>query len=227
MSQLSFFFFKNEFNFATKPNIEKNLNFEKSFKQVYQSKYGKVKVFKVLSVSKESKAWVADPKNRVCDAPGSWFCRGQYPPALQKVLVQKQDFAQLEDFNKDKKDDQYQQQYFEHLDNPSKARKSGTQAKKKSKANALKSSDDTSAPSTWKDTDETTILWEFIDKNDFDAFKAYLKSDPSAAFLRSSDGRGPMWWAFENKRERFIKYLMKKGVSYAEKDRYGKTPLDV
>ena len=26
--------------------------------------------------------WVADEANKICDAPGSWYCTGQYPPAL-------------------------------------------------------------------------------------------------------------------------------------------------
>jgi dolichyl-diphosphooligosaccharide--protein glycosyltransferase len=82
---------------------------------VYQTKRGKVRIFKVLSVSKESRAWSADPANRLCDAPGSWFCPGQYPPALQKILAEKKDFAQLEDFNKGAKDDEYTKQYLENL----------------------------------------------------------------------------------------------------------------
>ena len=52
------------------------------FKEVYSSKYGKVRIFKVLKVSKKSKKWVADPANRKCDRPGSWYCPGQYPPDL-------------------------------------------------------------------------------------------------------------------------------------------------
>ena len=55
------------------------------FKEVYKSKYGKVRIYKILSVSKESKEWVKN--NLVCDAPGSWFCKGQYPPGLQKVCI--------------------------------------------------------------------------------------------------------------------------------------------
>ena len=35
-------------------------------------------VSQVLNVSNESKAWVADPANRICDAPGSWYCVGQH-----------------------------------------------------------------------------------------------------------------------------------------------------
>jgi dolichyl-diphosphooligosaccharide--protein glycosyltransferase len=68
----------------------------------------------VLKVSEESKQWVEN--NRICDAPGSWYCRGQYPPALQKILNDKVDFRQLEDFNvKGSKDEEYTKQYFEGL----------------------------------------------------------------------------------------------------------------
>lgn len=82
---------------------------------VYQSKYGKVRIFKVLKVSKESKEWVKDVKNKLCDS-GGWFCPGQYPPALQKILVQKKDFKQLEDFNvKGEDDSDYQKQYMDNL----------------------------------------------------------------------------------------------------------------
>jgi dolichyl-diphosphooligosaccharide--protein glycosyltransferase len=80
------------------------------FKEAYTSRYGKCRVFKVQSVSKESKEWVANPANRKCDAPGSWFCPGQYPPGMQKILQEKRDFSQLEDFNrKGEKDNEYQQ----------------------------------------------------------------------------------------------------------------------
>ena len=85
------------------------------FHEVYTSPYGKCRVFKILSVSKESKDWVANPENRKCDVPGSWYCTGQYPPALQKVLKDKKDFDQLEDFNKDGNDSEYQKQYHENL----------------------------------------------------------------------------------------------------------------
>lgn len=72
------------------PGVEADRN---RFKEVFQSEHGKVRIYKILSVSKESKEWVL--KNRVCDAPGSWFCPGQYPPGLQKVLKEKKDFKQL------------------------------------------------------------------------------------------------------------------------------------
>jgi dolichyl-diphosphooligosaccharide---protein glycosyltransferase len=74
------------------------------YKEVFFSKYGKVRIFQVLGVSKKSKQWAQNATNRICDAPGSWYCTGQYPPALQKsLLTKKKDFAQFEDFNKKKK----------------------------------------------------------------------------------------------------------------------------
>jgi dolichyl-diphosphooligosaccharide--protein glycosyltransferase len=80
---------------------------EKRFKDVYQSKYGKVRIFKVMNISETSKEWVKDPANRVCDAPGSWYCTGQYPPAMQKMFKKwgRKDFAQLEDWNKARDED--------------------------------------------------------------------------------------------------------------------------
>eukprot|EP00927_Polykrikos_kofoidii_P053758 TRINITY_DN48319_c0_g1_i1.p1 TRINITY_DN48319_c0_g1~~TRINITY_DN48319_c0_g1_i1.p1 ORF type:complete len:895 (-),score=110.01 TRINITY_DN48319_c0_g1_i1:89-2731(-) len=70
------------------------------FKEVHTTKHGLMRVFQVLNVSQESKAWIADPANRICDAPGSWYCVGQYPPALDKLIRKRKSFSQLEDFNK-------------------------------------------------------------------------------------------------------------------------------
>jgi hypothetical protein len=65
----------------------------------FQSKYGKCRIFKISGASQESKDWVADPANRICDAPGSWYCSGQYPPALAETIAKRKNFRQLEDFN--------------------------------------------------------------------------------------------------------------------------------
>merc|ERR1711998_760815 len=84
--------------------------------------YGKVRIFKVMSVSQESKDWVADPANKICDAPGSWYCTGQYPPALDKLIARRTAFSQLEDFNtkKDaaakKKSEKYNKDYMARMD---------------------------------------------------------------------------------------------------------------
>jgi dolichyl-diphosphooligosaccharide--protein glycosyltransferase len=86
------------------------------FTDVFRSKYNKVRIFKVMNVSPKSKKWVADPANKICDAPGSWYCSGQYPPAMMKKMSKfgKKDFAQVEDWNK-KKDDKAKKHYDEYM----------------------------------------------------------------------------------------------------------------
>jgi len=90
---------------------------ETYFKHAYSSKYGKVKIYRVQQVSKRSKDWIADPKNRVCDAEGSWYCTGQYPPALQSFIATRRDFKQLEDFNvkKDAHSQKYHEEYMRRM----------------------------------------------------------------------------------------------------------------
>jgi dolichyl-diphosphooligosaccharide---protein glycosyltransferase len=57
---------------------------EEHFEEVFTTKYRKVRIYKVIDVDMKSRAWAADPSNRVCDPPGSWQCPGRYPPALKK-----------------------------------------------------------------------------------------------------------------------------------------------
>ena len=64
-----------------KPGVHVN---PKWFREVYRSKYGLVRIYKVLGVDKEAKKWAMDPKNWKCDRPGSWYCPGQYPPGFPK-----------------------------------------------------------------------------------------------------------------------------------------------
>lgn len=70
------------------------------FQEVHQTKYGFMRIFRVMNVSTKSRRWLEDPSNRLCDAPGSWYCVGQYPPALRPLIEKRQNFAQLEDFNR-------------------------------------------------------------------------------------------------------------------------------
>eukprot|EP00727_Mastigamoeba_balamuthi_P001612 m51a1_g11448 putative oligosaccharyl transferase-like protein (800) ;mRNA; f:8265-10976 len=61
------------------PNTAVNPKF---FKEVYTSRHGLVRVYEILGVDRKAKQWLADPANRVCDHPGSWYCVGQYPPGF-------------------------------------------------------------------------------------------------------------------------------------------------
>jgi len=90
----------------------------KRFTHAYTSKYGKIRIFKIMNVSLKSKKWVADPANRICDAPGSWYCVGQYPPALSSLIAKRKPFRQLEDFNVERDDDskKYVEEYHKRME---------------------------------------------------------------------------------------------------------------
>lgn len=223
------------------------------FKEVYLSKYGKCRIYKVLSVSTESKKWVEE--NKDCDANGSWYCRGQYPPALQKILAEKKDFSQLEDFNKKDDDSEYQKQYFENLkkrgqggvntkamhddiqrdmqkankDKKAELEKQGKQSKTVRWAPDREVSQDErdAIGKEWRNTQATSALWDMINNNDMQHFLKVMKEQPEAAYVRSADGRGPMWWAHEKKRDQMVMVLKRLGVSETVQDGQGKTPLQV
>ena len=48
-----------------------------------------------------------------------------------------------------------------------------------------------------QDTDVTRELWGLISKGSLDALTSLLAGDPSAALVRTKDGRGPLFWAYE------------------------------
>ena len=204
------------------------------FEPVYRSQYGKVRIYKIKGVSQKSKRWVEE--NRNCDA-GGWFCPGKYPPALREILDKKKDFAQLEDFNRGNSDAEYQREYFENLNNPELARKRGEMKRKEEgldeleaktfpvKAKSLSDEEKIEIYSTWEDTEDTTLMWKIVNSNAVDDLERWLHADPGAAWLRSADGRGPMWWAFESKNQDIVTILMKMGVPHTDMDKNGHTPV--
>eukprot|EP00536_Pseudo-nitzschia_multiseries_P007650 jgi/Psemu1/240422/estExt_Genewise1.C_1820012 len=212
------------------------------WKEVYRSKYGRVRIYKILGVDEKSKKWVADSANRLCDVPGSWFCPGQYPPGLSDILSRKKDFAQLEDFNRKDADEEYQKQYFENLNNPQKAAAKAREREREMKLKETGSGEGLETPprdlthakkgvdeiyNTWEDTEDTTLMWTLISNNQVDDLRMWLEEDPTIAFIRSHDGRGPMWWAFEKRNEDITKILMKAGVPHTDRDAKGLTPVDL
>jgi dolichyl-diphosphooligosaccharide--protein glycosyltransferase len=54
-----------------------------------------------------------------------------------------------------------------------------------------------------------------------------LETYPHVAHLRSEDGRGPMWWAYEYKRQTVIDLLKRLGVSDERTDQNGVRAKDV
>jgi len=204
------------------------------FREKFKSRYGKCRIFKVMSVSQESKDWVADPKNKLCDAPGSWYCPGQYPPGMKKILAEKRDFSQLEDFNKDEDDSEYQKKYFENLGKrnkgPSEPKPNDGSKKKSWKPSRVVSPEEIkhiNHMSMWKDTEQTSAMWELISQNRVRELMEVIAAHPELAHMRSSDGRGPMFWAMEHGNDKVARVLRKVGVSDQLKDANGMAPHDL
>ena len=70
-------------------------------------------------------------------------------------------------------------------------------------------------------------MWNLINTNNIVELQRWLEAEPQMAFIRSQDGRGPMFWAFEKRNEEITKILMKAGVPNTDKDAKGLTPLDL
>ena len=216
-----------------RPGVKVN---PKLFEEVYTSKYNKVRIFKVLDVDEFSKAWV--PKNLQPDVPGSWYAPGQYPPAVQEMFKKwnKRNFKQLEDFNveRDEDDDEYHKAYMAAMegrqtsDAKQKSTKANRRAGKKSKKGKQESNNKDNLPDKfpWQNTGETTRLWNLIHENDLDGIQNWIDIEPYVVHLRSEDGRGPLWWAYEHKRKDIISLLLASGADPETKDAQGMRPRD-
>ena len=54
------------------------------FREVFRSRYGRARVYKVMNISSESKSWHASSQR--CDTEDSWYCPGDYSPELGTIL---------------------------------------------------------------------------------------------------------------------------------------------
>jgi len=191
------------------------------FREVYTSKYNKVRIYKVRGVSKKSRKWVANPKNRICDAPGSWYCSGQYPPALKELIASRTNFAQLEDFNtkRNDKDAEYNKKYMANMGGG--ARDSEAERRQATVKFLSGYAPAGKAGVKWEDSPLTTELHSMVKNNDIQSVKFFIQEAPMVVHTRSGDGRGPLWWASEFGRKEIAELLIKAGVDTEAKDKGG------
>jgi dolichyl-diphosphooligosaccharide--protein glycosyltransferase len=193
------------------------------FQEVYTSKYGKVRIFKVLSISKESREWAADPSNRRCDAPGSWYCSGRYPPALEWLEKKKKAFRQLEDFNRGGRDEKYYEEYMARMEGrkPSESSSSARGADRAGKA------DKKVAGKKDPRADVLGRIKKLVSEGSVDEMAHMLATEPDVVKLRTADGRGPLWWAYEAGQTDMAALLLAAGADPEATDSEGMRPLDL
>ena len=160
--------------------------------------------------------------------PEAGFCPGQYPPALEKILAEKKDFKQLEDFNvKGEDDSDYTKEYLENLNKQGKPQQMQPPKKEKKKPQKLSSEDIEIINANWENSEKTTLLWQLISDDNINQLKDLMTQSPEVIHLRSEDGRGPMWWAYEYGRSEIVALLKKYGVRDDREDSKGVKPTDL
>ena len=74
----------------------------------------------------------------------------------------------------------------------------------------------------WSDTETTTQLWRLCSSGSVQELAAMIEDQPDVVHIRASDGRGPLWWAIENKQDGITKLLLEHGANPEERDVDGK-----
>ena len=91
----------------------------------------------------------------------------------------------------------------------------------------LSESEKREAGRQWRDNSQLSMLFELIKQSDVYELSEWIESEPASAFMRSKDGRGPMWWAHEFGNAKIVSLLKSIGVPDDELDSRGLSPLDI
>ena len=67
-------------------------------------------------------------------------------------------------------------------------------------------------------------MWNLIHDKDYEGIKAWIEREPEVVHIRSGDGRGPLWWAYEHKNKKIVKLLKKHGADKNALDAKGMKP---
>ena len=70
-------------------------------------------------------------------------------------------------------------------------------------------------------------MWKLVNDNDLAGLKAWVQQSPEIVHVRAADGRGPLFWAYENGRTDIIDMLLDHGVRKDEPDAQGILPHEL
>merc|ERR1719273_705460 len=80
-----------------------------------------------------------------------------------------------------------------------------------------------------ENTQETTLLWTLISTSQNMQLHGFIIEHPNVLMMRSEDGRGAIWWAWEYKNAEALAILAVNGVDlhYSQTDESGKKPFEL
>merc|ERR1719445_1784672 len=80
-----------------------------------------------------------------------------------------------------------------------------------------------------ENTQETTLLWTLISTSQNMQLHGFIIEHPSVLMLRSEDGRGAIWWAWEYKNAEALAILAVNGVDlhFSQTDASGSKPFEL
>eukprot|EP01080_Neovahlkampfia_damariscottae_P008374 gene8374-199_t len=72
-----------------------------------------------------------------------------------------------------------------------------------------------------------TQMWSSIKDGNLNSIQDAIKNTPCLVHVRSEDGRGPLFWAYEFNKPDIINFLITNGCEENERDVSGKLPKDL
>jgi len=87
--------------------------------------------------------------------------------------------------------------------------------------------DDSLSSDRWEDTPITTQMWQLISSGNVEGLNRFYQSNPRWVTLRSADGRGALFWAYEYQQSKIISMLINAGVPTDVRDSQGSTPAEL
>ena len=70
-------------------------------------------------------------------------------------------------------------------------------------------------------------MWSLIASGKTDDLKQWIDHAPSIVKMRSEDGRGPLWWAYEYDRPDMVHLLVENGADLDATDALGMVPKEM
>eukprot|EP00958_Prasinococcus_capsulatus_P008206 scaffold781_cov394-Prasinococcus_capsulatus_cf.AAC.29 len=77
-----------------------------------------------------------------------------------------------------------------------------------------------------ENTEDKTRMWSLISQGEVSYIRSWVDTNPCVAKLRSEDGRGPLFWAYEFGRKEIVELMLASGADAEATDGDGRKPVE-